>query len=89
VYPQELDAGNLNAKYDALIFVDGASPAMRATTQGGNTNNPGFGNQGAGADTMSIPPEFRRWLGNVTQDRTVPQIKRFAEAGGMVITIGS
>ena len=89
VYPQELDAGNLNAKYDALIFVDGAIPAMRETTQGGNTNNPGFGNPGAGQDTASIPAEFRRWLGNVTQERTIPQIKRFAENGGMVITIGS
>jgi hypothetical protein len=89
VYPQELDAGNLNSKFDALIFVDGAIPAMRPTTQGGNTNNPGFGNEGPGADTAGIPAEFRSWLGNVTQNRTVPQIKRFAENGGMVITIGS
>lgn len=89
VYPQELDAGNLNSKYDALIFVDGAIPAMRATTQGSNTNLPGFGNAGAGTDTAAIPAQFRSWLGNVTQDRTVPQIKRFAENGGMVITIGS
>ena len=26
VFAPELDAGNLNAKYDALIFVDGAIP---------------------------------------------------------------
>src|SRR5688572_15671675 len=29
VYPQDLDAGNLNAKYDALIFPDGAIPEVR------------------------------------------------------------
>ena len=23
VYPQELDAGNLNAKYDVIVFADG------------------------------------------------------------------
>ena len=26
VYPQTLDAGNLNAKFDVLVFVDGAIP---------------------------------------------------------------
>ncbi|MEN9791809.1 MAG: hypothetical protein RLZZ63_1467, partial [Gemmatimonadota bacterium] len=35
VYPQQLDAGNLNAKYDVLLFVDGAIPAMRAAGAGG------------------------------------------------------
>ncbi len=84
VYPQELDAGNLNRKFDALIFVDGAIPAPRGTGQGG-----GFGGGGAGPDTASLPAEFRRWVGNVTAERTIPQIKAFAEAGGMVITIGS
>jgi hypothetical protein len=40
-------------------------------------------------DTTSIPAEWRRTLGSVTADRTIPQIKRFVENGGMVITIGS
>ncbi len=81
VYPQELDAGNLNRKYDALIFVDGAIPAPRPAGAAG----PG----GQGGDTLSLPAEWRRTVGNVTQVTTIPQIKAFAEAGGMVITIGS
>ncbi|MBX3134013.1 MAG: peptidase [Gemmatimonadaceae bacterium] len=85
VFPQELDAGNLNSKYDALVFVDGAIPALRA---GGGGGGGGFGGGGA-MDTASIPAEYRRWLGSVTAERTIPQIKRFAENGGMVITIGS
>jgi hypothetical protein len=85
VFPQELDRGRLNEKYDALIFVDGAIPAARAGGQGGGG---GFGG-GAGPDTASLPAEFRSWVGNVTAERTIPQIKSFAEAGGMVITIGS
>jgi hypothetical protein len=84
VYPQELDRGRLNERYDALIFVDGAIPAPRGEGQGGG----GFGGGGM-PDTASIPAEFRSWVGNVTAERTVPQIKSFAEAGGMVITIGS
>jgi hypothetical protein len=90
VYPQELDAGRLNERYDALIFVDGAIPAYRrpgAPAAGGGGGG-GFGGGGM-PDTASIPAEFRRWVGNVTQDRTIPQIRQFVENGGMVITIGS
>ena len=29
VFPQTLDAGNLNAKYDVLVFVDGAHSRAR------------------------------------------------------------
>jgi hypothetical protein len=84
VYPQELDAGNLNAKYDALLFVDGAIPARRdGAAQGG-----GFGG-GGNTNADAIPAEFRGWLGSVTQDRTIPQLKQFAENGGTIITIGS
>lgn len=85
VFPQELDAGNLNAKYDALVFVDGAIPARREV-QGG-AGGRGFG--GGGPDTTSLPAEWRRTIGNVTQERTIPQLKRFVENGGIIITIGS
>ncbi len=88
VYPQELDAGNLNAKYDALIFVDGAIPAPRRPGQGGGGG--GGGGFGGGApDAASLPAEFRNQTGNITAERTVPQLKRFAENGGIIITIGS
>lgn len=88
VYPQDLDAGNLNAKYDALVFVDGAIPEMR-TAGAGPAAAGGRGGFGGAPDTASLPAEMRRMAGNVTQDRTMPQIKRFVENGGMVITIGS
>jgi hypothetical protein len=81
VYPQMLDAGNLNAKYDVLIFVDGGIPER----QGGGGGFGGFGGQ---PDAASIPAEFRGWLGNVTIDKTVPQLKAFLEQGGTIVTIG-
>jgi hypothetical protein len=90
VYPQDLDAGNLNAKYDALIFPDGAIPEVRragAPAGGGGGGGGGFG--GGAPDTASLPAEMRRWVGNVTQDRTMPNLKAFVEAGGIIITIGS
>jgi hypothetical protein len=84
VYPQQLDAGNLRAKYDVLVFVDGMIPERDARGGGGGG---GFG--GGAPDASSIPAEFRDRLGNVTVARTVPELKRFAEAGGTIITIGS
>ena len=36
-----------------------------------------------------IPAEYRSWLGSITTEKTVPQIRQFVEAGGAVITIGS
>src|SRR5262249_16585182 len=57
VFPQTLDAGNLNAKYDVLVFVDGGIPM----TDGGGGRG-GFGGQPA---AESIPTEFRGWLGRV------------------------
>lgn len=87
VYPQELDAGNLNSKYDALIFVDGAIPALRQGQGGPGGFGGGFG--GGQQNTQNIPAEFQGWLGSVTADKTIPQLKRFAENGGTIITIGS
>jgi hypothetical protein len=82
VYPGTLDAGNLSAKYDVLVFVDGGIPERDAAAAGG-----GFGGAQPAADT--IPAEFRGWLGRVTLAKTVPELKKFAENGGTILTIGS
>jgi len=82
VFPVTLDAGNLNAKYDVLVFVDGGIPERDGGTGGGG----GFGAQ---PPADSIPAEFRSMLGRVTVSKTVPELKKFAENGGTVLTIGS
>jgi hypothetical protein len=74
VRPQELDAGKLKAKYDVLIFVDGA---YRAGARGERAIDP-----------QSIPAEYRSWLGSVTE-KTVAQVESFARAGGTVVAVGS
>ena len=79
VYAPELDAGGLNAKYDVLIFPQGAIGGTGA--QAGR----GRGDQGA----SDIPPEYRSQLGRVTADKTIPQIKAFLENGGTVVAIGT
>jgi hypothetical protein len=83
VFAPELDAGNLNSKYDVLIFVTGAIPGGAGTGRGGG-----------GAGTAATPPpdlpaEFRSHWGRVTAERTLPQIRAFIENGGTVVAIGS
>ncbi len=83
VYPQTLDAGNLNAKFDVLVFTDGA---VRFTN--GNSRGGGRGGERQ-PEAESIPAEYRGWLGRVTQEKTLPQLKKFVESGGSIVTIGS
>jgi hypothetical protein len=86
VYAPELDAGNLNAKYDVLVFVSGAIPAAPSAAGGGGGRG-GRGGAAGGPDPQSIPAEYRSQLGRVTADRTIPQIKSFVENGGTVIAL--
>ncbi|MGQ0640916.1 MAG: M14 family metallopeptidase [Gemmatimonadaceae bacterium] len=85
VYPAELDAGNLNSKYDVIVFVDGGIPESDG---GGGGGGGGFGGGGANLTPELVPAEYRERLGRVTVAKTVPQLKEFMENGGTVITIG-
>ena len=80
VYPQTLDAGNLRAKFDVLVFVDGAIPA----SDGGGGSGGGFG-----GEPSNVPAEYQPTLGSVTVSKTVPRLREFLEQGGTVLTIGS
>ncbi len=80
VYPPMLDAGNLKSRFDVLVFPDGA---IRGA--GGRGGGGGRG----GADPQNVPDEYRGWLGRITEEKTLPQIKQFVESGGAVVTVGS
>jgi hypothetical protein len=80
IYPQDIDAGNLKSKYDVIVFVGGAISSV----QGG-----GFGNRSFGPKAEEVPQEFRNRLGRVTADKSIPELKKFLEAGGNIVTIGS
>jgi hypothetical protein len=83
VYPQTLDAGELRAKFDVLVFTDGVR--FNGAGRGGG----GGGRQGNAADPENVPEEFRAWMGNITEEKTLPQIQKFVESGGNIVTIGS
>ena len=90
VYAQNLDAGNLRAKYDVLIFVTGAIPAKRGDGSGSgselSTLTEFFGRQ---PKPEEVPAPFRPWLGRISEDKTIPEIRKFLDEGGTVITIGT
>ena len=74
VYAQALDEGNLEERFDVLIFVDGGIPARDPS---GSPRVPEL-----------LPEEYEDALGRVTISETVPRIREFLEAGGTVLAIG-
>ena len=92
VFAPELDAGNLNAKYDVLIFVGGALPAAPAGARGGGAGagaGAGVGGGGRGSAQQAVAPEYRNQVGSVSIATTMPQIRQFIENGGTVIALDS
>ena len=83
VFARELDAGGLRAKYDVLIFVDGAIPRPGDTAAGRG------GRGGPELTEGDVPLEYRTHLGRITSERTIPQLRQFVEAGGTIVAIGS
>jgi hypothetical protein len=82
VYAPALDAGNLDQKYDVLIFVNGAIPGAAGGGRGG-------GGAVSAEETATLPAEYRDQVGRITADKTLPKIREFVEKGGTVIAIGT
>ncbi|RFS19307.1 peptidase [Chitinophaga silvatica] len=83
IYSQDVDAGKLKDKYDAIIFVTRAIP------------NPGGAAANRGVYSFKepvaeeIPEKYRHLLGKITAEKSIPQLRQFMEEGGVVLTIGS
>ena len=80
VFAPALDAGNLDQKYDVLVFVTGAIPGERTGRGGGG---------GGTDDVANLPTEYQGQIGRITADKTIPKIREFMEKGGTVIAIGT
>lgn len=86
VYPQQFDAGDLKSKYDVIVFVNGAIPAL--SRRGAAAGAEDFGGRFGGGNN-TVPNEYKSMTGRITADKSVPQLKAFLEAGGHIVTIGS
>lgn len=77
IYPQEIDNGDLNRNYDVILFINTSIPA----------GNNGF--KSRQAKTEGIPEEFRNRTGSLSNEKSIPQLKKFMENGGQIVTIGN
>jgi hypothetical protein len=84
VYSADLDKGSLREKYDVIVLVDGA--------YAGGPAGPGDPKE----EPMKEPKEPAkedaardRRGGSITPTKTLPQLRKFLEAGGTILTIGS
>jgi hypothetical protein len=84
IFPAALDAGDLKSKFDVIVFTDGAIRRGGVGGRGG-----GGGGFGGPPDPATIPAEYQTMLGRISDDQTMPQLKKFVESGGSIVTIGS
>lgn len=82
IYPQDIDRGDLQSRYDVVLFISGGIPGLSA---GGGEGFRG----GRQPKPEEVAEEFRPWLGNVTTAKSIPELRKFMEAGGQVVTVGS
>ncbi|MEN9634291.1 MAG: hypothetical protein RL077_2695 [Verrucomicrobiota bacterium] len=76
IYTQEIDAGNLRERFDALVFVAGSIPAQ------GVRPPPAL-------RPRNLPAEYTAQIGVITPEKSIPALKEFLSAGGTVVTIGT
>jgi hypothetical protein len=79
-YAKEIDAAHLNDKYDVIVFVEGAIPALVATPSPWEEKEP---------KEDEIPAEFKEHLGKITAPKSIPALQEFLNNGGRIVTIGS
>jgi len=76
IYVPELEAGALGETCDVLILVGGAIPQPR---DGRESPEEAFEN---------VPQEYKHMLGQITPEKTIPQLLKFMQEGGTVLAIG-
>lgn len=81
LYAKEINAGNLKDKYDVLVFVDGAIPAV--------VPGPPSPYDDREPNLDEVPAEFHSTIGKISAEQSIPALKAFVEQGGKIITIGS
>jgi hypothetical protein len=76
IYPQEIDNGDLKAKYDVILFIGAGAPGT-------------IRSWGGMPKAEDIDAQYHKLLGVLTKDKSVPQLKKFMEEGGHVVAVGA
>jgi len=78
VFANDIDNGDLAAKYDVLILPDGATLQV-------DTAGRGFESR---LQPDKVPAEWRSHLGRITAAKSLPRIRTFVEKGGTLLAMG-
>ena len=91
VFPKTLDAGDLIAKYDVLVFPSDMIPSQLTGGGRGGRGGRGGGRGGGGRGGQTapdIPAEYQDQLGSITA-QTLTQLRKFVEDGGTIVAVGN
>jgi hypothetical protein len=83
VFPAALDQGDLSSRFDVLVFPSGSMPRSVGLSEARGRG--GFNRQ---PNADEVPEEYRKMLGQLTAEKTIPQLRKFVQAGGTIVTIG-
>ena len=84
IYPPQIDAGGLREKYDVIVFPSGAIP--RSGSAEGSSGGYSTVREPSQAE---MPAEYRGRSGRFTAAKSLPPLKAFLEAGGVIVTVGT
>lgn len=82
IFPNEIDAGNLSSKYDAILFIGAGIPPYRS-----DASARGAGRRMPNAD--ELPEQYRHMTGSLSVENSIPSLKQFMEEGGTIVTVGA
>jgi hypothetical protein len=85
VFAPGLDAGDLRAKFDVLIFVGGSIPRVPTARPEGAASMRDF----QAPAPANVPDEYKNRIGRITADKTIPLLRAFVEAGGTILALDS
>jgi len=78
IYARDIDSTPLKDRFDVIIFVGGAIPALTSAAGRGREIN-----------KETIPSMYHPRLGRISTATSIPALKNFAELGGTIVCIGS
>jgi hypothetical protein len=81
IFAKDIDSTDLHSKYDVIVFVTGAIPAVNSSGTPVRARTE--------IKPEDIPAQYRGMLGRITAGKSIPQLKKFLEAGGTIVTMGS
>ena len=84
LFDPELKKGDLNAKFDVMLFPDDSTAMLTGETAPAAAGRGGGGGGGEGGGREATPPEYRTGFG----EQGVTALKDFVQKGGTIVTLG-